>query len=111
MEALPIRIEEYVLPEGRKPFSDWLDGMDDRKAKGIIDSRVRRLRTGNFGDCKALESIFELRIDYGPGYRIYCGKKNHTCVLLLAGGSKKTQDSDIKTAKHYWSEYKKRTSR
>ena len=111
MEVLPVRIEEYELPGGRKPFADWLDGLEDRKARAIVDNRLLRLQAGNFGDYKFIESIFELRIDYGPGYRIYCGKKNDTFVLLLAGGSKKTQVADIEAAKYFWSEYKKRSSR
>jgi putative addiction module killer protein len=110
MEVLPIVVGEYVLPGGRRPFSEWLECLRDGKARTKVENRLSRLQTGNFGDCRILDSIFELRIDYGPGYRIYCGKKNDAFVVLLAGGNKKTQDADIQTAKAFWKDYKKRAS-
>jgi putative addiction module killer protein len=68
-------------------------------------TRITRLRLGNFGDCKIIKRtniIFELRIDYGPGYRIYFGKKDQALVILLIGGDKKSQESDIAKTKKYW---------
>ncbi len=107
MDVLPVRVEEYILPDGRSPFSEWVESLEDGKTRRKVADRLRRLRLGNFGDCKFFETILELRIDYGPGYRIYCGKKNNTFVLLLVRGTKRSQDGDIKTAKKYWAEYEK----
>ncbi len=74
-----------------------------------IERRLARLMAGNLGDWKTIDTIKELRIDYGPGYRIYCGKKGQTWILLLVGGTKRTQARDIQTAKAYWADYENRT--
>lgn len=100
MEVLPIRIEEYELPGGRKPFPEWLISVCDNESRKIIYKRLLRLQGGNLGDCKYMESILELRIDHGPGYRIYCGRKKNRFVILLIGGTKKSQENDIQTAKN-----------
>lgn len=97
--------------DGAVPFSDWLNSIQDLKTVNIIQKRLAYLRLGNLGDYKAVEGFFELRIDYGPGYRIYIGKKGKAYVLLLIGGSKQTQRKDIERASEYWQEYKGRTSR
>jgi putative addiction module killer protein len=102
MEVLPTRVEVYELPNGSSPFQIWLDSLADIKTRLIVRKRLARLRAGNFGDCKFFESIAELRIDYGPGYRIYIGKKGDSLVILLAGGTKKSQAGDIQKAKQYW---------
>jgi len=81
-------------------FRDWLDNLRDRRAQRRIDARLRRLRRGNFGDVKVVGgSVSELRIDYGPGYRVYFTRKGNTLVLLLAGGDKKSQQKDIALAR------------
>ncbi|WP_284943776.1 type II toxin-antitoxin system RelE/ParE family toxin [Acidisoma cladoniae] len=81
-------------------FSDWLDGVRDRPAGQRINLRIRRVSLGNFGDVKLVgEGVSELRIDYGPGYRIYVRRRGLTVVLLLCGGDKSTQDRDIARAK------------
>jgi putative addiction module killer protein len=80
-------------------YSDWFAGLRDRQARARIDIRIRRLSLGNPGDVKPVgEGVSELRIDYGPGYRVYFVQRGKTVVVLLAGGDKRTQDSDIKTA-------------
>ena len=77
-------------------YADWFAGLRDIQAKAKIDIRIRRLSIGNPGDVKAVGSgVSELRIDYGPGYRVYFAQKGKTIVVLLAGGDKKTQDHDI----------------
>jgi len=82
-----------------KKYAQWLDGLRDIKARARIQARVERLATGNAGDVKpAGEGVSELRIDYGPGYRIYFTKRGRELVILLAGGDKSTQTGDIKTA-------------
>ena len=80
-------------------YAKWFSSLRDRHAKARIDIRIRRLSLGNPGDVKAVgEGVSELRIDYGPGYRVYFVQRGQTVVILLAGGDKRTQDSDIKAA-------------
>ncbi len=81
-------------------YRKWFDKLKDRNARARIDIRIRRLSLGNPGDVKALgEGVSELRIDYGPGYRVYFTRKGALFIILLAGGDKTTQASDIKKAK------------
>ena len=80
-------------------FAEWLDGLHDIRARARILVRIERLASGNPGDVKAVgEGVSELRIDYGPGYRVYYKKQGRKVVILLAGGDKSTQTKDIKTA-------------
>jgi putative addiction module killer protein len=80
-------------------FAKWLDGLDDIRARARILVRIERLAAGNPGDVKPVgEGVSELRIDYGPGYRVYYKKKGRSVVILLAGGDKRTQSRNIKTA-------------
>ena len=80
-------------------YAEWFSSLRDHQAKARIDIRIRRLSLGNPGDVKAVgEGVSELRIDYGPGYRVYFVQRGQTVVILLAGGDKRTQDRDIKTA-------------
>jgi putative addiction module killer protein len=81
----------------------------DIKTRAKIRVRLDRISLGNFGDCHGVgEGVQELRLDYGPGYRIYFGQKGTSIVILLCGGDKSTQTKDIKTAKRYWNEYRRR---
>ena len=80
-------------------YARWFDSLRDRQARARIDIRIRRLSLGNPGDVKPVgEGVSELRIDYGPGYRVYFVQRGQRLVVLLAGGDKRTQDQDIKTA-------------
>lgn len=80
-------------------YVQWFDGLRDRQARARIDARIRRLSLGNPGDVKPVgEGVSELRIDYGPAYRVYFVQRGQTLVILLAGGDKRTQERDIKTA-------------
>lgn len=81
-------------------YSEWFAGLRDRIARTRIDIRIRRLSLGNAGDVKAVgDGVSELRVDYGPGYRVYFVRKGDLYVVLLAGGDKSTQDGDIRQAK------------
>jgi len=88
------------------PFDEWLDDLSDNKTVARILARLARVRQGNLGDCKSVgEGVNELRLDYGPGYRIYFGQKGPTLIVLLCGGDKRAQERDIRLAKLYWREY------
>ena len=80
-------------------YADWFDSLRDRKARARINVRIRRLSLGNPGDVKPVGSgVSELRIDYGPGYRVYFVQRGPMLIILLAGGDKRTQERDIKKA-------------
>ena len=80
-------------------FVQWLDGLRDVRARARVQVRIERLAAGNPGDVEPVgEGVSELRIDYGPGYRVYFKKQGRDVVVLLAGGDKRTQSADIKTA-------------
>jgi putative addiction module killer protein len=106
MEAIEREVRVYSLPDGQTPFLNWLDKLKDRQARQRIQARIGRLRLGNFGQTRSLGGgVHELKVDYGPGYRIYFGREGTTVVILLSGGDKKTQNEDIKEAKEYWARY------
>jgi putative addiction module killer protein len=80
-------------------FAQWLDELRDIRARARVQARIQRLAAGNPGDVKPVgEGVSEMRIDYGPGYRVYFTRRGNEVVILLAGGDKSTQDTDIKTA-------------
>ena len=85
-----VEILRYVTASGKDVFGEWLTGLHDERARAKIAVRINRLAAGNFGDCKPLtEGVSELRIDYGPGYRVYYAMAARACVLLLCGGDKR----------------------
>jgi putative addiction module killer protein len=105
-----IEIRRYVNRSGVDVVGNWLTGVEDLKARARIAARLDRLSLGNFGDCRALRGgVSELRIDWGPGYRVYYAMMGRTCVLLLCGGDKRGQSSDIKKAIDYLKDFKERT--
>ena len=105
-----IEIRRYVTRTGKDVIGDWLADLNDAHARARIVARIDRLSLGNFGDCKTLrEGVSELRIDWGPGYRMYYAMLDRTCVLLLCGGDKRKQSSDIVRAIRYLRDYKERT--
>ena len=108
-EAIPRQIEEYITAEGRVPFSQWLKSLNDRKTRARIRVRLDRLSMGNLGDCRSLGgSLYELRLNYGPGYRVYFGEVGERVILLLAGGTKKSQQRDIVQARNFWTDFRRR---
>ena len=100
------RIEEYT--EGtRSPFADWFNALDPVTA-ARVDRYIRRMESGNFGNAKAVgQGVSELRIDFGPGFRVYFGMDGKTLVILLGGGDKRRQAADIAAAIARWERYKK----
>ncbi len=105
VEARPQTIVFYECINGHAYADEWIDGLGLDGA--IVVSRLERVECGNFGDCKSDgDGVYELRIDHGPGYRVYFGQHNDI-VVLLCGGDKGTQDADIKLAKKLWTEYKR----
>jgi len=103
-------IRHYVTRAGKNVFDDWLTHLADARAQAKIVTRVNRLAVGNFGDCKPLrQGLWELRIDWGPGYRVYYAMIGRECVLLLCGGDKRRQASDIEKALNYLRDYTERT--
>jgi putative addiction module killer protein len=86
----------YRTPEDREPFVDWLFSLRDKIMRHRIEARIDRIRHGNYGDHKRFQGIVELRLDFGKGYRIYCGEDGNKVVILLIGGDKASQGHDIK---------------
>ena len=104
-------IRRYRTAAGREPFTEWLLSLRDRQARARILVRLERLELGNLGNCKFLrDAVSELRIDWGPGYRVYFGRDGQTVVVLLCGGDKRRQDADIRKAVELWQEYVNRKS-
>ena len=104
-------IEFYTQDDGEVPFQEWLDAIRDKRARANITARLSRAAMGNFGDWKALkgaEGVFEMRIHYSPGYRIYYHLAGQKLVVILAGSTKREQDKAIESAKTYLTAYKER---
>ena len=101
----PFQIKEY-LGSGNSSFADWLNSLDAVTA-ARVDRYIRRLEAGNFGSVKTLqEGVSELKMDFGPGYRVYFGREGKTIIILLGGGSKRRQSTDIAAAIEHWKQYK-----
>jgi putative addiction module killer protein len=104
-----MEIRHYLTAAGRDPYQEWLDKLKDLTGRVAIQRRVDRVATGNFGEHKALqEGVWELKMDIGPGYRVYYAMESTTIVLLLCGGVKRTQAADIEKAVRYWHDYQQR---
>lgn len=102
-------VQDYLSPEGFDPYAQWLAGLSDRQARARVLVRVLRMAAGNFGDRKPLDAgVWELRIDYGPGYRVYYAQAGKRLILLLAGGDKRKQQADIATAIERWNDWQHR---
>ena len=102
-------INHYLTPDGQDLFSDWVAVLRDQMAAARIAARIERLHLGLFGDSKPLgDGVWELRVDWGPGYRVYYARAGGRLILLLCGGDKRMQQADIKTAKRHWREWQRR---
>lgn len=108
---LMLELTHYLTADGHDPFQAWLDATKakDRQAAMRVLTRLNRLAAGNAGDTKPVgEGVLELRIDYGPGYRVYYAKAGNRLVILLTGGSKKQQQADIDQAKAFLTDHRRR---
>lgn len=105
----PLTLEFYQTAAGAEPLSEWLNRLKDQTATARIRARLTRLQTGNPGDYKAVgQGLSELRVDCGPGYRIYFAFAGDRLILLLCGGAKNSQQKDIAAAQRFWDDYCKR---
>ena len=103
-----IRVLEYLDPQGRSPYAKWFDGLNGEAAAKVA-SAVYRLAGGNFSNVKGVGAgVFEKKLNFGPGYRIYFGKDGDTVVILLGGSSKERQQDAIAAAKERWVDYRRR---
>ena len=108
-QAKEKEIVVYADPHGFKPWAEWLAHLKDPTARARIFARLKRLKQGNYGDCKSVgDGVFELRFFFGPGYRVYFGEIEGSIILLLCGGDKSSQAQDIKQAMDLWREYHER---
>lgn len=106
-----ITVREYRSADGVSPFARWFTRLNTPAALKIRTA-IARLEAGNLSNTKSVgRSVFEYRIDFGPGYRVYFGNDGEQLVILLAGGTKKRQRNDIETAQAYWADYKARKRR
>lgn len=102
----PKTLTVYQDANGNEPFTNWFNSLRDVQGRQRIGTRLRRLEQGNYGDCQSIgEGISELRMFFGPGYRVYFGEEGDNIVLLLCGGDKSSQTQDIEAAKAYWKEH------
>lgn len=106
---MEIEIEIYETAKGKRPFESWFEEIGEIHTRARILTRLDRLKLGNFGDCKSIgEGISELRLHFGPGFRLYYSKIGNRVILLLCGGDKGSQSKDIILAKEYWKDYQAR---
>lgn len=104
-----MEIRIYTDSHGKAPFVQWVDALPDRIARAKIRARLARVEAGNMGDCKPLrDGVQELRIDHGPGYRVYLSRQGTVLVLLLCGSEKRDQDHEITRAIGYLNDWKER---
>jgi putative addiction module killer protein len=106
-----IQLRGYIDANGNQPFAEWFSGLDGNAAARVTTA-LTRIEQGNFSNVKGAGSgVFECRIDFGPGYRVYFGKDGNQLVILVGGGSKKRQAKDIASAHERWADYKRRKKR
>lgn len=106
-----VEVLHYLSPGGEDTFDAWFSSLKDDATAARVAARIARLAAGNYGDCKPVgQGVWEMRIDVGPGYRVYYARTATTCVLLLGGGDKSTQPADIRQSIARWRDYKERTN-
>ena len=108
MESRPRSLKKYITASGRCPFDEWLAGFKNKRTQAVVTNRLLRVMQGNLGLCRSLGgSLHELKIDFGPGLRVYFAEDGDTIVVLLCGSDKSTQSKDIERAREYWTDYQK----
>jgi putative addiction module killer protein len=108
LPLIMVEVREYLDGSGHSPFAAWSDRLN-REAAAKVAAALARIQQGNFSNAKGVGAgVYEYRIDFGPGYRIYFGKDGDRLVILVGGGTKKRQHVDIATALARWHEYKQR---
>lgn len=106
------KIKHYLDPQGKDPYKEWFENLKDLKAQARISARLLRLELGLFGDCRHVGGgVWELKIHWGPGYRVYYALDGSRVVLLCEGGDKDTQRADIKRAAQRWADWQTRTEK
>lgn len=109
MEVKPKEVITYLSENGQSPFDEWVDSLKDSRTIAKVNMRLYRASLGNLGDAEPVgEGVYEMRLHFGPGYRIYYGQQQGRIVVLLCGGDKSTQTKDIKRAQLFWADYKRR---
>ena len=104
-----IEVRRYTTNSGKDVIGDWLANLADIRARAKVSVRIARLEAGNFGDCKPVgEGVWEIKTDWGPGYRVYYAMHSKRVILLCEGGDKRKQNADIKRAIKRWNEWQKR---
>lgn len=104
-------IQIYSTSEGKEPFHDWLKSLKDIDTQSLVFQRLQRVRLGNFGDCKSIgEGLWEFRIHHKTGIRVYYARTGRYLILIIGGGDKRSQESDITKARKYLEDYKRRAS-
>jgi putative addiction module killer protein len=105
VEGTPRILRQYQTEEGAEPFRRWLTGLRDAEGRAVIRTRLNRVAAGNLANCRSVGGgVHELKINFGPGYRVYFGVDGNV-VVLLNGGDKDSQSRDIQRAKEYWTDY------
>jgi putative addiction module killer protein len=100
-------IKKLELQNGLVPFDEWFDSLRDSRMQAAVDARLARIRAGNFGDAKSVGGgVSELRINFGPGLRVYYGLQGKKIVILIGGGDKRSQSRDIRRAQELWQQFK-----
>lgn len=109
METSPKEAYVYQTDSGRCPFEEWLEALKDGRGRAKIRAKIARVRAGNLGSCASVgKGVSELKVDSGPGYRVYFGQVGQEIVILLCAGDKSTQAKDIRRAHDYWMDYWRR---
>jgi len=108
VDIAPVELRYYQTSSEKRPFLEWLDSLD-ATLQELVAVRLARVRRGLFGDAESVgKGVFEFKLDFGPGYRIYYGKENKVVVILLHAGEKKRQSADIHRAQAFWQDYLRR---
>ena len=108
MQVKPRVVEYYRTTTGKEPAKEWLNTLKDKVTQAIIYKRIRQAGLGYFGKTRGVgDGVLELKIDFGPGYRVYFGIRKDELILILVGGSKRTQPQDIQKARSFWLQWRK----